>query len=124
MRGANFETAVRDSGSVGECDMKSMLASARAIADQCRRSAEANQIGASRHQPGCAGPCGSCHRDCGFRAARLCRCESEKRRKRVRVIRNLRLDQEPGAARNTKQLAERPTAAPGDRECRLTAGRV
>ena len=48
--------AVRDAGGVGECDVKSMLAFTRAIAHQCRRRAQANQIGARRRQPGGACP--------------------------------------------------------------------
>ena len=117
-------SAVRDAGGVGECNVKSMLASTRAIADQCRRGAEANQIGARRRQLGCAGPCGSCHRDCGVGAAGLGRRKAEKRLKRQFVVGNLRLDQQPRAAGNTKQFADRPTATPGDRECSLAAGRV
>ncbi len=115
---------MRDAGGVGECDVKSMLAFTRAIAHQCRRRAEADQIGARRHQPGCASPYALCHRDCGVRAARLCRRKAEKRRKRQRVVGNLRLDQQPRAAGNTKQLTDRPAAAPGDRERSLAAGRV
>ena len=116
--------AVRDAGGVGERDVKPMLAFTRAIAHQCRRRAEADRIGARRHQPGCACPCASCHRDCGVGTARLCRCKAEKRRERQFVVGNLRLDQQPRAAGNTKQLADRPTAAPGYRECSLAAGRV
>ncbi len=122
-------SAVRDAGGVGECDVKSMLASTRAIADQCRRGAKANQISAhsttaARHQPGGARACALCHRDCGVGIARLCRCKAEIRRKRLPVVGNLCLDQQPRAAGNTKQLADRATAAPGDRERRLAAGRV
>jgi hypothetical protein len=51
-------------------------------------------------------------------------CDAEKRRKRLRVVGNLRLDQQPRGVGNTKQLADRRTAAPGDRERGLTAGRV
>ena len=116
--------AVRDAGGVGECDVKPMLASARAIAHQCRRRAEANQIGVRRHQPGCACPRAACHRDRGVGTACLCRCKAEKRRERLRVVGNLCLDQQPGAAGNTQQLADRATAAAGDRECSLAAGRV
>jgi len=116
-------SAVRDAGGVGECDVKSLLAFARAIAHQCRRRAEAHQIGAhpnasARHQPGCACQYGSCHRDCGVGAARLCRRKAEKRRKRQRVVGNLRLYQQPRAAGNSKQLADRPTAAPVTSRCR------
>ena len=116
--------AVRDAGRVGDCDVKPMLALARAIAHQCRRRAEADQIGVRRHQPGCVCANAACHRDGGVGTACLCRCKAEKRRKRLRVVGNLRLDQQPGAAGNTQQLADRPTAAPGDRECSLAAGRV
>ena len=125
--------AVRDADGAGECDVKSMLALARTIADQRRRRPQANQIGANqigaplgfwRHQPGCACPRALCHRDCGVRAARLCRRKAEKALKRQRVVGNLRLDQQPRAAGNTKQLADRPTAAPGDRERSLAAGPV
>ena len=40
--------AVRDAGGVGEGDVKPMLALARAIADQCRRRPQANQIAANQ----------------------------------------------------------------------------
>jgi hypothetical protein len=118
-----YASAVRNAG-VGECDVKSMLASTRAVAHQCRRSTQPHQIGARRHQLGGARPCALCHCDCGVSAARLCRRKAEKRRERPFVVGNLRLDQQPRAARNTKQLADRSTAAPGDRERSLAAGRV
>ena len=121
--------AVRDLGGVGEGDVKSMLAFARAVADQRRRGAQAHQVGAqfnasARRQPGGARPCALRHRDRGVGAARLCRGRAEKRRKRPLVVGNLRLDQQPRAAGNAKQLADRPAAAAGDRERGLAAGPV
>ena len=46
------------------------------------------------------------------------------RRQRQLVVGNLRLDQQPRAAGDTKQLADRPAAAAGDRERSLAAGPV
>ena len=117
-------SAVRGAGRIGECDVKSMLALARAIAHQCCRCAETDRIGARRHQRGRACPYALCHRDCGIGTACLCRYKAEKRCEGQRVVGNLCLDQQPRSAGNTKQLADRPTAAPGDRECSLAAGRV
>ena len=116
--------AVRDAGRVGDRDVKSMLAFARAIAHQCSRRAEANRIGGRRHQPGRACPYALRHRDCGVGTGCLFRCKPEKCGKRQRVVGNLRLDQQPRAAGHTKQLADRPTTAAGDRERSLAAGGV
>ena len=113
--------AVRDAGGGGACDVETMLALARTIAHQCRCRAEANQIAARRHQPRRACPNAACHRDCGIGTACLVWCKAEKRRKRCRVVGNLCLDQQPGSAGNTQQLAHCSTAAAGDRKGSLAA---
>ena len=77
--------------------LKPMLAFARAIAHQRRRRTEANQIGARRHQRGCARPCALSHGGCGVGTACLRRCKAEERRKRQPVVGNLCLDQQPRA---------------------------
>ena len=113
-----------DAGSGGGCDVKAVLAFAGAIADQGRSRAEANQIGAGRNQPGSAGAGVVRHRDGGIGTAGLIRREPEKRRKRLGVIGNLSLDQQPGAAGHTQQLTDCPAAATGDRESSLAARHV
>ncbi len=117
-------SAVRDLGGVGEGDVKSMLASARAISHQCRCGTQADQIGARRHQPGCVRPRGPGHRDCGIRAARLCRRKA--RETSPAPVRRREPAPRSGAAsrRDAQQIADRRTAAPVDRERSLAAGRV
>ncbi len=70
--------AMRDAGGAGGGDVKAVLAPARAVADEGRRRAEADQIGGRGHQPRGAGPDGLCHRGGGVGAARLLGVKAEQ----------------------------------------------
>ena len=118
-------SAVRDARGVGEGDVKSMLASTRAIADQRRRGAKANQIGARRRQFGCArGPV-------RFVPSRL-RCRScrpgpaQSRETPQALVRRKEFaprsdSREPPGTRSSSPTAPLP---PSNRQCSLAARRV
>ena len=115
---------MRYAGSACGGDVKPVLALARAIADQRGRRAKPDHIGLSRHQPGCPRPGPMRHRDGGVGTRCLRRRKTQEIRQCLRVVGDLRLDQQPGPAGHAQQFANRAAAATGNRQSGLTPGRM
>src|SRR5499426_2333428 len=118
------DRAVVGAGCGGRRDVEAMLALSRPICDEPRRRAEADQLGAGRHELGRALAGALRHRHRGLDAAGLPGLDAQERGQRPRVVRHQRLEQEPRAAGHAEQLGDRAAAAAGDGEHDLAAGRV
>ena len=119
-----YDRAVVGAGAGGDGDVETVLALSGTIGDEPGCRAEAHQVGAGRLElrGALAGALRQRHRRLG--AAGLRRLEAQERGQRPRIVGHQRLEQQPRSAGHPEQLGDRPAAAAGDGEHRLTAGGV